>query len=77
MAKKGDACAGCLYSRDHTAIPGKLECHIRSVDSWPVRSTTSWCGEWRDPKIVYQSSYQPRVRGLARYLNQLLTWLKG
>ena len=77
MAKKGTTCDGCLYSREHLLIPGKLECHVRSVEKWPIRSPTSWCGDWRDPMIVYRADYRPRRLGLARYLNQLLTWLKG
>ena len=74
MPKKSTTCDGCHYSREHLLIPGKLECHVRSIEKWPIRSPTSWCGDWRDPGIVYSPAYQPRRLGLVRYLNQLLTW---
>ncbi len=78
MAKKSSTCDGCHYSREHVADPAnKVECHVRSVEKWPVRSLTSWCGEWRDPAVMYQRDYKPRLLGLPRYLNQLLTWVAG
>lgn len=77
MTTRSTTCDGCVFSRTHLLVEGKLECHVRSVDTWPVRDPTSWCGEWRDPSIVYRSEYRPRRLGLSRYLNQLMTWLKG
>lgn len=76
MANRSTDCEGCIFSRVHLLVSGKLECHVRSVDTWPVRDPTEWCGEWRDPATVYLPTYRPRRLGLVRYLNQLLTWPK-
>lgn len=73
---RSTTCDGCVFSRVHLLVEGKLECHVRSVSTWPVRDPTDWCGEWLDPNTKYLPVYQPRVRGLIRYLNQLLTWPK-
>ena len=77
MAKKSTTCDGCHYSREQAGPSGMLECRVHSVENWPVRSPTSWCGDWRDPMIVYRREYQPRRLGLARYLNQLIAAVMG
>ncbi len=73
MATRSTTCDGCHYSREQSSPSDKLECHVHSMENWHVRSRTSWCGDWRDPAIVYRAEYQPRRLGLVRYLNQLLT----
>ena len=79
MANRGETCAGCHNSRV-VAPPnpsGTVECHVRSVENWFVREPTDWCDEWQDPRIVYHPGHRARRIGPFRYLNQLLTWLKG
>lgn len=40
-------CGDCRFFDGGPQSAGYGSCHVRSVEAWPGRFKTDWCGEWQ------------------------------